>query len=373
MRNVVITGIGLIGPLGGRPEELYHRLSAGEQAPRSAMAGGSSLLCPWCSRAVDFDATSVVEDIKALRLMNRDAQLAVAAAARAVQDAGLNPLEGMSDRVALFGATGMTGLPAEEIASLVRHSAAPDGRLDLHRFGSITLKRVRPVLSFKILANMPICFVSIHLGLRGPNAVYTPWQGAGVQAIAAAARCVATGKADAALAGACDVRTHEFALLSLEQLGAMDAWADGGTGPIPAEGAVFVVLEEEQVARRRGARIHARLQGVCLAYGDAVGDRIPMADRLAGAPMPRPDFLVGARQDDPRVDALAALLEAGAGVGDLPRVDPIRQTGNLYAAAGAQQIALAAWLAGRKQQRVLAHCLGFGDVQATASLEGGAP
>ena len=70
-------------------------------------------------------------------------------------------------------------MPVEDIARLVEHAAAADGSLDLERFGRVALRRIRPVLSFKILANMPICFVSIFEGVRGPNAVYTPWEGQG--------------------------------------------------------------------------------------------------------------------------------------------------------------------------------------------------
>ena len=60
------------------------------------------------------------------------------------------------------------------------------------------------MLSFKILANMPICFVSIFENLRGPNAVYTPWEGQGAQAIAAGVRAVAEGEVPCAVVGGCD-------------------------------------------------------------------------------------------------------------------------------------------------------------------------
>ena len=99
-------------------------------------------------------------------------------------------------------------MPPEEIARLVRDAATPDGSFDLARFGGVTLRRIRPVLSFKILANMPICFVSIFENLRGPNAVYTPWEGNGAQAIAAGVRAIRRGEVACAVVGGCDVKTH---------------------------------------------------------------------------------------------------------------------------------------------------------------------
>ena len=64
-------------------------------------------------------------------------------------------------------------MPVDQIARLVEHAAAADGSLDLERFGRVALRRIRPVLSFKILANMPICFVSIFRGhLRAERGVH---------------------------------------------------------------------------------------------------------------------------------------------------------------------------------------------------------
>jgi len=135
-----------------------------------------------------------------------------------------------------------------------------DGSLDLVRFGGVTLKRVRPVLSFKILANMPICFVSIFENIRGENAVYTPREGQGAVAIAAGVRAIRERRTLCALVGACDVKTHEFSFVSLQQLGVFNSWRRQGRGPIPSEGAAFLVLEDADRAVARGARIYARVR-----------------------------------------------------------------------------------------------------------------
>ena len=170
--------------------------------------------------------------------MNRDAELAVVAARLAVA--------GRADRrwaattrpheMGLYRRDGTVGDAARGHRRLVEHAAAADGSLDLERFGQVALRRIRPVLSFKILANMPICFVSIFEGLRGPNAVYTPWEGQGAQAIAAGIRAIRRGDVPCALVGGCDVKTHALSLISLQQLGVFDSWLAHGRGTVPGEG-----------------------------------------------------------------------------------------------------------------------------------------
>lgn len=83
--------------------------------------------------------------------------------------------------IALFGATGLAGLPVREVAPLLRASAGANGEFDLTRFGQAGLKAVSPILSFKILSNMPFCFVSINENIQGPNGIYTPWEGEGAR------------------------------------------------------------------------------------------------------------------------------------------------------------------------------------------------
>ena len=199
--SIVITGVGFVTPLGRGPEEVLRRLAAGEvrvAPPRGFDA--APFACHVCAEIPDFDGGQYVTEPKTLRLMNRDAQLAVAAARLALADA--NAMVGRTypaADVALYGATGSAGLPLAEVDRLIRESAGPDGHFDLARFGDTALKRVRPVLSFKILNNMSICFVSIFAGIQGANAVYNPWEGQGAHAIAAGLAAIRCGDARCAL------------------------------------------------------------------------------------------------------------------------------------------------------------------------------
>ncbi len=241
--EAAVTGIGLVTPLGCDPNTVLDQILQGRQAVQPTPFG------PAFVPVADLDAAEYYPDNKTLRLMNRDAQMAVVAARLAMRDAGIVPGELYpAEEIALYGATGLCGMPPAEIAAPLRTAFAADGSLDLERFGQVALRRIQPVLSFKILANMPICFVSIFENRRGPNAVYTPWEGQGAQAIAAGVRAVAEGDVPCAVVGGCDVKTHALAFASLQQLGVLDSWQQHGAGSVPGEGAVFLVLEQQAEA-----------------------------------------------------------------------------------------------------------------------------
>jgi 3-oxoacyl-(acyl-carrier-protein) synthase len=410
MADAVITGIGLVTPLGCTAGEVVDRILRGEKALRPLPFASP---CPSFAFVPDFDAAGFFPDNKTLRLMNRDAQMAVVAARLAMQDSGVVPgTLYPAEEIALYGATGLSGMPPAEIGSLLETAAGPDGLLDLERFGRVALRRIRPVLSFKILANMPICFVSIFESLRGPNAVYTPWEGNGAQAIAAGMRAVIEGEVPCAVVGGCDVKTHELSFLSLRQLGLFDSWTQHGCGIVPGEGAAFLVLEKREQAERRGAPIYAIVREE--AFGSVAADtpltdvfagilgrlqtsqgchcwlaqpcdgpaEVALPDKPAVAPVlasmqapaktPRSIRVVAATDGNPTfAEAERAALEQ-SGLGQAERICPKAHLGNLFAAAAAVQVAMAAAWAARESggTRVLADCFGPGTEQGAFLLEG---
>jgi 3-oxoacyl-[acyl-carrier-protein] synthase II len=428
--EVAVTGIGLVTPLGCEPERVLDRILKGERAIQPAPFGPSpisplplgegqrvraslisplplgdgqgvraSFVCPVSAPVADFDAARHFPDNKTLRLMNRDAQMAVVAARLAMGDAGLTPGELYpAEEIALYGATGLCGMPPAEIAGLLRSAAAADGSLSLERFGRVALRRIRPVLSFKILANMPVCFVSIFGKLRGPNAVYTPWEGQGAQAIAAGVRAVARREVPCAVVGGCDVKTHALAFLSLQQMGVFDSWRRHAAGSVPGEGAAFLVLEEYEAAVRRGARVYAIVRA---HSAGSVVSPLPTDHRsvpgegtlaevlssvLRGLEVPSEAGAVLAGDGDPvysdaeqtAMESIGIAVQGGqshfrcAKIGTVPgeQLRPKSHLGNLFAAAAAVQMALAAVLANRHRRRaVLANCFGHGTEQAAFLLE----
>ena len=372
--GVVITGIGMVTPLGQRPADDWRGIETGKSAaapPRHFDATPFS--CPVCAEVKDFQPRAFLSEAKMIRLMNRDAQLAVAAARLALADARVTPGETYpAEQVGLFGATGMAGLPLGEVIPLVKASTGSDGGLDLGRFGKDGLRAVNPILSFKILSNMPLCFVSICENIQGANGIYTPWEGQGAQAVDAAIRALECGEARCVLVGGCDVKTHELAFLTLEQYGWFACWRENGAGLVPGEGAVFLVLETAAVAAARGARIYARFSRYRLGTHPPGAQRtntcarilgeLELASEPLGAVVAADNGDIAAGQDE-RL-AMSALDLSAPTV-----IRPKRQAGDLFAAAAALQIGLGAWLVNGGPGRVLANCFGPGSELAAFVLE----
>jgi len=359
-------------PLGDEPGEIIASIDAGQSAAAApASFDASPFDCRLCAEIADFDAEAHFPDNKTLRMMNRDAQLAVVAARRAIQDAALViERDCPGDRAGLFGSTGLAGMPMEEITRLVKNSAGGDGKLDLGRFGREALKRVRPVLSFKILANMPICFVSIFEGIRGPNAVYTPWEGQGARAIAAGIMAVSSGRVQCALVGGCDAKARALGFISLQQHGVFRSWREGGSGTIPGEGAAFLVLEDEEAARGRGARIHARIAGWDVRTRQGQHTNGDLADVMASLNSPCPTVVMAGAdgEGEDREAELTAVSEVGGASGRV--VHPKRHLGNLFAGAAAVQVCLAASTCRSLSSGVVwANCFGHGSELGSFALE----
>jgi 3-oxoacyl-[acyl-carrier-protein] synthase II len=375
-RSVVITGIGLVTPLGRSPREILERIRRGEVATSKPSFDVSSLACPFCAPILDFDAEQYFPENKTLRLMNRDAQMAVVAAHLAMEDAGAKADETYpAEEIALYGSTGVSSMSIEEITRIIEHAAGSDGSLDLKRFGRVALRRVRPVLSFRILANMPICFVSIFENIRGQNAVYAPWEGQGAQAIAAGIRAIRRGDVPCALVGGCDVKTRELSFVNLQQLGVFESWDRYGKGCVPGEGAAFLLLEDEDEAAKRGKRAYAKITDYRIRSACSASDLSDTFLSVISELKINGDATVIAAGDgDVAFEENEQQAFEQAGLEPQELLKPKANLGNLFAAAAAVQVCLAAELAvGAVREPpvkpVLANCFGYGSEQASFVLE----
>jgi hypothetical protein len=147
------------------------------------------------------DVSLFVSQKKNLKLMNRASQLAIAAAKMATQS--IDPAQ-LSD-AGLFLGVGMSGGELASLSNMLSESMSQDGTLDLLLMGERGLSRVNPLLSFHVLNNMPLCHLSIELGVRGPHgAFYCEDAASGLRALSRAADCVTRGEAPIALAGGAD-------------------------------------------------------------------------------------------------------------------------------------------------------------------------
>lgn len=282
-RRVVVTGMGVVTPLGLTLDDLWSGLVEG----RSGM-GEISLFSPAGiplrhaaeARAFtgDIDNFGPLEGErkkairKGLKVMCRESQMAVAAAQRALHDAGGVTGHHAPERIGcVFGSDYMLTVP-EDFTASVAHCRAADGTFAFDRWATDGMPRITPLWLLKYLPNMPASHIAIYNDLRGPSNSLTLREASGHLAVGEALVTIRRGAADAMLAGATGTRVHPMKTvhaLQSEQvaLGTGDParWSrpfdKGREGMVLGEGAAVIVLEELSHALARGARIYGEVVG----------------------------------------------------------------------------------------------------------------
>ena len=258
-RRVVITGMGVISPLGNTVDELWQRAIAGESGITELTAiDPSAYPCKVAGQVDDFDPTEWM-DRKTARRMARFSQFAIAAARQALDDAELDLDHTDRRRVGTVLGSGGGGIPETDRAM----------RTVLGRGGM----RVDPLYLAKMLPNMAAGNLTIQLGLLGYTNTVTTACAAGTQAIGDAAEVIRRQDADVMLAGGSEAGISELGLAGFCAMRALttsynDRPAESSRpfdrdrdGFVPSEGAGVVVLESLDHARARGAHPLAEVLG----------------------------------------------------------------------------------------------------------------
>jgi 3-oxoacyl-[acyl-carrier-protein] synthase II len=257
MRRVVITGMGVVSPLGVGVDAFWTALCEGRSGIRRiSRFDPARLPSQIAGEARDFDPLAHLPRRDVVRT-DAFIQFAMAAAAQAVAGAGLD-VSAQSERVGVSIGTGMGGIPLVLATYDVLLRDGPEA--------------VSPYALPGSLASMAAGWVSMRLGARGPLAAAVTACAAGAQAIGDAARIIQRGDADAMVAGGTDALVHPLvvagfcALRALSTRNAEPARASrpfdrDRDGFVLAEGAGAVVLEALDRARARGAPLHAEVAG----------------------------------------------------------------------------------------------------------------
>ncbi len=298
-RRVVITGMGVISPLGMTLDSLWEGLTSGRSgvAPLSAVPT-QYLPTKFAAEAREF--TGSIDDFgpldaerkkairKGLKVMCRETQMGVAAAQRAMTDARLDAAAGVDpERIGvLFGSDYMLTLP-DDFAAGIMKCIDEEGNFDFTRWASEGMQQLTPLWLLKYLPNMPASHLAIYNDLRGPNNSLTLREASANASVGEAFRTILRGSADIMVAGATGSRIHPMKMVhSLTQ---EEVAADGveptkasrpfdlnREGMVLGEGACAVVLEELQSAKRRGAKIYGEVLGTA---SSSVADLSGIAQR----------------------------------------------------------------------------------------------
>jgi len=258
MEQVVITGMGIISPLGNDVGTFWDRMKRGES--------GISLIDTFdvsrhkakiAGLVREFDADGLFGR-KEARRMDRFCQFALAAAEQALEDAGIKLDEIDLERMGVYVGSGIGGIQTLLEQDNVLRTRGPE--------------RVSPTLVPMMIANMAASMISIKFGAVGPTMAPVTACSVGNTAIGEAARLIRSGGADLVIAGGAEAAITDISLASFgnataistrneEPARASRPFDSGRDGFVMAEGAGIVVLESLSHALRREARIHAEVIG----------------------------------------------------------------------------------------------------------------
>lgn len=267
----MITGIGIISPLGIGSSANWESMTHGVSGIRQAsFAGNDSFPHSNCGVVRNFNPQDYIENRKLLKLMNAESKIAVAAGRLALEDAACNG-NYSPERMGLYLGTGLTSGELQELIPLIENSLDEHGNFSYSLLGTKALPNCNPLLSFKLLTNMPLCYVSIIFNIKGPNMIFCPWSGKTAEAVGEGMRAIQHDEIDCALVGGGDSKSNYIGFLSfsklglLSQLGACCPFDKRSDGIILSEGATMLVLEDLEHAQKRSAHIYAELAGYGIA------------------------------------------------------------------------------------------------------------
>jgi 3-oxoacyl-[acyl-carrier-protein] synthase II len=270
-RRIAITGIGMVTPVGNDVPTTWASLQAGRSGLdtiRHFDASGFPVRIG--AEVKNFDAAAVINNSKLLKHSTRSHRFALAAAEEALADAGIRPTISDGHRWGFCVGAGMMGVDYREL-EIVQKFCAPDGEFQPEGFLADNFP-ADPVAFCRSQTNSGLALLTRYFGIRGyATAVHTACASGG-QALGTALKAMRRGHADFMLAGGFDSMLNPIGLSAFCLLGALSTDNDAPerasrpfdltrNGFVLGEGAGFLVLENWDSARKRGAKIYAELAG----------------------------------------------------------------------------------------------------------------
>lgn len=258
MRRVVVTGMGMLTPLGLNVKDTWAGILAGHSGVRPIDFFDVSQYTTQFSGSVRGFDPEVYMNSKEARKVDIFVQFAVAAAMQAMEDAGLEVTDANRDRIGVAIGSGIGGLPSIEKNYSTILNSGP--------------KRISPFFIPGTIINMAAGYISILKGLRGPTISIVTACTTSAHNIGQAMRMIAYGDADVMLAGGAEMATCPSGLGGFAAMRALSTrndapekasrpWDKDRDGFVLGDGAGVLILEEYEYAKKRGAKIYAELAG----------------------------------------------------------------------------------------------------------------
>ncbi|CAN5282005.1 beta-ketoacyl-ACP synthase II [soil metagenome] len=273
-RRVVVTGLGLISPVGNTVAEAWSNVTAGVSgiAPITKF-DASSFSTRFAGEVKGFDVEAIMP-AKDARHMDTFIHYGIAAGIQAVADSGVEITDANADRYGVIVGSGIGGLPLIEETHTEYANRGP--------------RRISPFFVPGSIINMISGHLSIRFGLKGPNLAIATACTTGLHSIGQAARMIGYGDADGMLAGGAESTVSPLGIGGFTAARALSQrkedpatasrpWDKGRDGFVLGEGAGVLMLEEYELAKARGARIYAEVAGFGMS-GDAFHMTAPDVD-----------------------------------------------------------------------------------------------
>jgi len=361
-RRAVITGIGVLSPIGRDTATFWRSLVEGRSGIRTIQAFDTSALPIRIAGEIpEFDAKDYVEkkDRRNLKVMARTIQLAVGAAHLALADGRVDKSKLDKTR---FGVEYGAGLIASELPELAEAACLSvgvhPGEVNLEKWGEQGIAAIQPLWMLKYLPNMLACQVSILHDAQGPNNSITESDVASLLALGEAYRILVRDAADLFLVGGSESKLNPLSLARqslFENLSRRNDQPEKACRPfdrnrdgvVLGEGSTVFVLEDLDHARRRGARIYAEVVGFGAAFeprpdGQGVARAIRAALDEAGIGPEDVDHVnahgLGTRDSDVR-EARGLQAVFGSCTQPVPVFAPKSYIGNLGASGSTTELA----------------------------------
>lgn len=257
-RRVVVTGMGMISPIGHTVEESWQAAVAG----RSGIGLNESFdttdySAKICGAVRDFDISAYMNPKEARRI-DEFIQLGIAAATQAIQDAGIEAHPSDADRIGVAIGSGIGGINTIESTHDTLLKSGP--------------RRVSPFFVPGVVINMISGNVSIEYGFKGPNIAVVTACTTGTHNIGFGARMIQYGDADVMVVGGAEAATSPITVAGFASMRALSSrndepekasrpWDEDRDGFVLGEGAGVLVLEEYERAKARGAKIYGEVLG----------------------------------------------------------------------------------------------------------------
>ncbi|MFK5914949.1 MAG: beta-ketoacyl-ACP synthase II [Woeseiaceae bacterium] len=266
-RRVVVTGMGMLSPVGNSVEESWKNILAGKSGVETISSFDASAFSTTFSASVkNFDVTSIMS-AKDARKMDSFIHYGIAAAIEAIEDSGLETTEENAHRIGVSIGSGIGGLNTIE-ANYTKYSAAGDNP-----------RKISPFLIPATIINMISGNLSIRYGYKGPNYAITTACATATHSIGDAARMIEHGDADVMVTGGAENATSILGLGGFAAARALSSrnddpatasrpWDKDRDGFVLGDGAGVMVIEEYEHAKARGAKIYAEVLGFGMS-GDA--------------------------------------------------------------------------------------------------------